>query len=88
MIRKILFAVVAVLLLTGEAAAQQKEASPEPSWSALSSDQRALLGNLESQWPTQVHCCAHGYPPWLPLRSVSTRDRQAVFGRRLFLSAE
>jgi hypothetical protein len=52
MIRKVLFAVFAVLLLTGEAAAQQKEASPEPSWSALSSDQRALLGNLESQWPT------------------------------------
>ena len=52
MIRKILFAVVAVLLLTGEAAAQQKEASPELSWSGLSNDQRALLGNLESQWPT------------------------------------
>ena len=51
MIRKVLFAVFAVLLLTGEAAAQQKEASPELSWSELSNDQRALLGNLESQWP-------------------------------------
>ena len=52
MIRKILFAVVAVLLLTGEAAAQQQAAAPALEWSELSNEQRALLGNLESQWPT------------------------------------
>jgi len=49
MTRRILFALVAVLLLTGVAQAQQKDAAPAPEWAQLSSEHRALLRNLETQ---------------------------------------
>src|ERR1041384_56288 len=47
MTRRILFALFAVLLLTGVALGQQKDAVPPVEWAQLSSEHRALLRNLE-----------------------------------------